>query len=290
MLTLSMQDGSERIIQLPAVSGRGELSDVGCDHPEAIKVMIDFMYFDNHELAVPLNAQIGLPQPLGNLDDLAGEDERREGRRVFKRAKKDDARNAKEHIFLKSNGRQMEENEGPVNDALTTSNVQSDSPWRGGFLAKHSLMYVLGLKYDFRRLQTAALSKFEATAKVKWTNENLTSVLPIVFGSRPESDEGLRKSLMNVILNNLPDLLGDPVFEKAIEGIDGLTLELLKKQTLARSEKKIACKACGTSKAQTCAASSRKNPHAFVTCDCKYTPYCSDCSESASLRLNSWGH
>lgn len=144
-------------------------------------------------------------------------------------------------------------------------------------LSTHAKMYSLGSKYNIPSLQAVALNKFENAAKSHLDKDDFAAATRVAFGTTPDTDNDLRALLMGVILDNMYELLRHAEFVNAINDIDGLVLELLKYQTAKRFAKRIAYRVCGTSMAKTCAGSSKRNAHSFVSCDCDSDSYCGRC-------------
>ena len=146
----------------------------------------------------------------------------------------------------------------------------------GGLLAIHSRLYGLGSKYDIAPLLAAALKRFQSAAKHGVDKEDLALAIRITFGSTSKTDRGLRDLVMQVIFDNICDLLEYESFVNAIKNINGLMLKILKYQTYKRFVKKIACRI-------SCAASSNRNRHSFVSCDFNYETCCDNCHKPSFL-------
>jgi hypothetical protein len=105
-------------------------------------------------------------------------------------------------------------------DKLTTENVS-----KGAFTV-HSKMYAMGEKYQVPGLKALAIKKFELCwAK---TGAGLNTAIVIAFMSTPETDQGLRKDIVDTLSNN-PSIPKHQVVDQTIKEIPELVYALYRK-------------------------------------------------------------
>ena len=265
------QGGTEKVIRLPTVGGQDEVHEFGCDGPEAIKLMIDFLYSGNYEPIIALSEQHSWNEPppappAKSTFELIERGGVLEADDFVIHVPGEEVDHAEEPVVASSSGGPQDRTENSVDDILHSAVRQTNEVFGIGPLTMHSKMYALGSKYGIPNLQALASSKFESSAKGRLGTDDLATAIPVVFGNTTESDDGLRSLLERVLLKNLP-------FENVIQNIDGLLLNLLKQQTQTRGNK-IACSMCGTSTAKACAG---RNKYYFMTFDCESRTYCGNC-------------
>ncbi|KAF2492688.1 hypothetical protein BU16DRAFT_541496 [Lophium mytilinum] len=111
-----------------------------------------------------------------------------------------------------------------------------DLAWRRGtfcvnhtahnVLKIHALMYAMGDKYGCSDLKIIARAKFEAFLDCSSGCSEVARVIPIVFGTTPDSDLGLRNLIVEEIVKK--DYLAFEAMENAVGKTDGLPLAILK--------------------------------------------------------------
>ena len=237
--------------------------------------MIDFLYLHNYEPGTPLNAVYQSNNPLSemNSNGVFGGGTTLEDDGFAEATAREEEKRVEDSV---ADANKVDGSIDQMDNCPAAAFSLVDGLLGGGVLTMHSKMYVLGLKYHIPSLQTTSLSKFDAAAKQDWETDDLATAIPIVFGNTPESDTLLQNLLIQVILKHLYKLLGNQTFTNTINQIEGLLMELLRRKTLLHYNK-IACSICGGSIARTCAGSSKRNPHSFVSCDCDGRTYCATC-------------
>ncbi|KAG8534013.1 uncharacterized protein KY384_000855 [Bacidia gigantensis] len=241
----------DSIIPLRAINGQDDSDDFGCDDPEAVKLMIDFLYLHNYEPDTPPSAvnQSNNPLPGKNSDEVFGGGSTLENDGFAEDTAREEEKRVEDSVV---DANQMDGGKDPTDNCAAAAFSPVDGPLGGGVLTIQSKMYVLGSKYHIPSLQTTSLSKFDAAAKQDWETDDLATAISIAFGNTPESDTLLRNLLIQVILKHLHKLVGNQAFANAINQVEGLLMELLREKTLLHYYK-IACSICGGSKARICA-------------------------------------
>ncbi len=237
--------------------------------------MIDFLYLHNYEPDTPPNAVHQSNNLLSekNSGEVFGGGSTPEDDGFAEDTAREEEKHVEDSV---ADANQVDGGIDPTDNCAAADFSPVNGSLGGGVLTMHSKMYVLGLKYHIPSLQTMSLSKFDAAAKQDWETDDLAEAIPIVFGNTPDSDTLLRNHLIQVILKHLHKLVGDQAFANAINQVEGLLMELLREKTLLHYNR-IACSICGGSKARTCAGSSNRNRHSFVSCDCDRREYCVTC-------------
>ena len=237
--------------------------------------MIDFLCLHNYEPGTPPNAVHQSNNPLSekNSDEVFGGDSTLEDDGFAEDTTREEEKRVEDSG---ADANKVDGSIDPMDNCPAAAFSPVDGLLGGGVLTMHSKMYVMGLKYHIPSLQKTSLSKFDAAAKQDWETDDLSTAIPIVFGNTPESDTLLRNLLIQVILKHLYKLLDDQAFANAINQVEGLLMDLLREKTFLHYNK-IACSICGGSEARTCAGSSNRNSHSFVSCDCDGRTYCATC-------------
>ena len=240
--------------------------------------MIDFLYLHNYEPDTPPNAVHQSNNPLSekNSDEVFGGGSTLEDDGFAEDTAREEEERVKDSV---ADANQVDGGIDPTDNCAAAAFSPVDGSLGGGVLTMHCKMYVLGLKYHIPSLQTTSLSKFDAAAKQDWETDDLATDILIVLVNTPDSYTLPRNLVIQVILKHLHKLLGDQAFANAINQVEGLLMKLLWEKTLLHYNK-IACSICGGSKARTCAGSSNRSRHSFVSRNCDSRECCATCTKS----------
>tara|TARA_R110002003_G_scaffold124_13_gene11302 strand:+ start:1997 stop:2401 length:405 start_codon:yes stop_codon:yes gene_type:complete len=108
-------------------------------------------------------------------------------------------------------------------DALPPANGETTQ------LLLHAKMYEIGDKYDVQGLQQLAREKFLRACVEYWNDDNFAPAAHLAFTTTPESDDGLRTIISNIISQHMV-LLNKPEVEALLNEFNGLAVDLLKKR------------------------------------------------------------
>lgn len=87
---------------------------------------------------------------------------------------------------------------------------------RGSTLLNNVLVYALAEKYDIQSLKDLAKCKLSAHALRQWDEEDLLSVLEMVYETTPATDRGLRDVISAVCSQHMAELVTNPRFRDII--------------------------------------------------------------------------
>ncbi|KAF2807275.1 uncharacterized protein BDZ99DRAFT_573142 [Mytilinidion resinicola] len=99
----------------------------------------------------------------------------------------------------------------------------------------HALMYAMGDKYGCSDLKITARAKFEAFLECSSSGcSGLVDVIPVVFGTTPDSDLALRDLIVEEIVSK--DYLTFDIVEDVVGKTDGFPYAILKAMNLRQSK------------------------------------------------------
>lgn len=228
------QEGKDSIIELKAVESYGDEEDLSCDDPEAIGLMLDYMYCGDYNLrsGEPVDTRspdaLIRPQIFWNsepadseLVDLIDYDWDKPTKARGKRSSK------KKHGIYFGSAPDPEDEIGP-SDGIEQPR---------GSLTMHSRLYALGCKYNLKHLSDVAEAKMQEAVRGVWERQDFAKAISTALGSTTGSDVGMRTTIINTILSCSANLVNDDLIKKAIEGIDGLAFELFRLQSTSSKRK-----------------------------------------------------
>lgn len=214
------------MIDLKAVDSYGEDEDFSCDDPEAIGLMLDFMYLGDYafrpEPVTTSTESEGDDPTIGSEGGVIGEPPhvwgspglkiQQRDRRVFR----DQLESTKKGAFWVV----QPENENPAG-----------VPQPKGSLTMHTRLYALAAKYGIKSLKSVAIAKMHNARQGTWDREDFAKAIAVTFGSTQDGDRGMRAVIIQTILECSSNLVNDPIIEKAVNAVEGLPFELFKQQS-----------------------------------------------------------
>ncbi|EMC94017.1 hypothetical protein BAUCODRAFT_158650 [Baudoinia panamericana UAMH 10762] len=213
-------------------------NDIGADDPEAVKLMIDFLY--KHDYTA---TRVVVTEDEAHITAYAKESQ------------------TAGSFFPAFHGLSGSQWPSKHNDKVT--------PTGDCNTVMHAKMYALGSKYGIHSLQDAALGKFMKAATYAWNSEAFVVALRLVYTTTPENDKGLRNVATQTLLRHEDVLLRKGSMEKCMRSIDGLAYDLLKaKQTMKPDTNGPCCNTCGTANVKLCCNCHEQS----VSCNCDPAP------------------
>jgi hypothetical protein len=231
-----LQEGQTGIVELR--STEGECPDLGDDDPQAVKLMIDYLYLEDYdpsltpasgsstpveskdgceniertaEVAQTEDSFVGSAQPVEDMWGLN-----------MKKTKKD----------KKGTNRTVAPPEPePEPEPLLPVTTRARGDASSSFMEMHAKVFAIASKYDIKPLERIARQKLKDQTKCEWNIADLTAAMAIVFGQTPESELKLRRILKDVIVEHALTMVQDPGFEDAVSRIDGLAYDLFRRKT-----------------------------------------------------------
>ena len=229
------QEGRDGVIELKATTNGNE-EEVDADDPEAIKLMVNFLYFNDYK-----------PQSI-----VISAKDANEGSEPVSQPKANEG-------YYRAAGYYgygtQQTSESTTNVALTPSGDCNT--------LMHAKVYALGEKYGIESLKSVALAKFAEAITYAWNHPNFASTLRVVFCSTPDHDKGLRDLTVQAVLLHHAVLSEKLEIEKIVMGIEGLSYGLWKKNAPLVS-KGPTCNTCGDVRITSCSRC-----HQYCAgCDC----------------------
>lgn len=186
------------------------------DHPDTVKLLIDFMYNSNYIVA---SAPEKDSKPRANLEKktlpVVG------SMPVFK-------------PFEAKPKKKSSEKSTPV--AFWASQPTSTESGRteNGPLVTHARVYTLACKYFMTPLKYQAILKFKrCVANGGLQPEDFAAAIMIAYGTTPgKSDMQMRDCVFECITSHLSDILSEEITRAAIDQVGGLSMQLLVKERL----------------------------------------------------------
>ena len=97
----------------------------------------------------------------------------------------------------------------------------------------HTTIYALSIRFEMPALQTLAKTRFEEELSSfgrKLEQINLVELIPEIYESTVESDQGLREPLVRCVGDNIQEFLGTPKFGDAHKANAEFAFDLLRYQ------------------------------------------------------------
>ena len=126
-----------------------------------------------------------------------------------------------------------------------TSDYILDEPseQKSELLAKHAAVYGIAEKYEAPNLKTLAAKRFgESVPSAISTQENILTVIELVYTTTPESDRALRDIVSDLWLLMGSHVIiqhGDSVVNSVLKGLPEFTLAMAKKFALLAGESNV---------------------------------------------------
>jgi hypothetical protein len=180
--------------------------DLCSDHPDAVKLLIDFMYHCNYSI----DAAQTIDEPRTNNENKEPPivDHLSPPKTLDSKQKKKGDESATPSAFWASQ---------PKN---TDSCNITDGP-----LATHVRVFALACKYFVTPLKNEAITKFKARIS--------RGAIKIAYGTTPgKRDMQMRDCVFECITSHLSDVLSEEITRAAIDQVEGLTMQLLVKEKL----------------------------------------------------------
>ncbi|KAK4494701.1 hypothetical protein PRZ48_014057 [Zasmidium cellare] len=236
-------EGTTGVIELQAAERHDDdEEDFSCDDPEAVALMIDFIYLGDYRVRPPAPAKPDMSFPsvaeppsvttssLSDMLSAAAENPAPKRRRNTFRSKR-----AKD-LSDKGSKRQCREEfapqpyPAPELEAEPEAGLTMEVTKAKGCLAMHAELYGLASKYDLADLKDLTTKKMRRAARDALDKDDFAEAIATAFGSTPENDRGMRDVIIQTMLSCTADLVNDPAVEKAINAVEGLSFELFKRQ------------------------------------------------------------
>lgn len=131
-------------------------------------------------------------------------------------------------------------------------------------LTSHVRLYAMGEKYGISQLKEAAMRRFDEEAGHNITGVAFVEAAKLGFMTTPNTDRGLRQSVIRVIHENAAQLNHNEEMDSLIRGIPDLAIGLWK-ATSALSSGPV-CLTCSTVFARSCKYCPKSEK--FVSCKC----------------------
>lgn len=191
------------MIHLEAIDHTKEDEDYSCDDPEAVRLMIDYIYLNDYAFAAGTTSDVaeGLPQPFTP-----------------------NAENTMSPSYANwSHPENFTSNKRPKKVGVNTPN---------GALIMHARLYGMASKYGVDTLRPVAIRKFQEAVSGTWDRGDFAAAVTAAFNTTEATDLGLRNVIIEALVNSSTALATDPIIEKAVNAIEGLPFELFKQLSL----------------------------------------------------------
>ena len=231
-----MQEGQTGIVELK--STEGECPDLGDDDPQAVKLMIDYLYLEDYDPS--LTPASGSSTPVESKDGCENIE------RTAEVAQTEDSFVGSAHPVEDMWGLNMKKTKKdkkgtnrtvappepePEPEPLLPVTTRARGDASSSFMEMHAKVFAIASKYDIKPLERIARQKLKDQTKCEWNIADLTAAMAIVFGQTPESELKLRRILKDVVVEHAFTLVQDPGFEDAVSRIDGLAYDLFRRKT-----------------------------------------------------------
>lgn len=211
MRLTAVQEGKNGVIHLQAIDKTKEEQDYSCDDPEAVRLMVDYIYLDDYAFG----ATASTPDTISDTAEGFSQP------------------------FSPSVKYTMSPSFGnwPHSSGFTSNKkskrLDKDSP--DGALVMHARLYGMAAKYGVDSLRPVAIRKFEEAVSGTWSLDDFAAAVSTTFNTTEPSDLGLRNVIIDTLVSSSLVLAADPVIEKAVTAIEGLSFELFKQLSLKQT-------------------------------------------------------
>ena len=186
--------------------------DLGDDDPQAVKLMIDYLYLNDYDPSTTLPS--GPSTPVKDVGDRPSLDHSGEV--------------AQNWTFALP-----EPDPGPPLPDSSVLTVARDNA-SSNLMELHAKVFAIASKYDIKPLQRTARKKLKDQTKCDWNVADLIAAMRIIFNQTPETELKLRGVLKDVIVEHALTLVQHPGFDEAVAGINGLAYDLFCRKTYAK--------------------------------------------------------
>lgn len=296
---ICVQEGHTGIVELKSANHDDEA--VAEDDPEAVRLMIDYLYLGDYDLDVITKHPCTSPAVENNatLDSYGslqqeivkqgastemGMEQREDTTLGPDPNNTDPAVHQPEVRTLsvkkkkkKGTAKQLNYGSSPLisqSGIGDSKSLPAEKP-----LAMHARMYSIAAKYNIRPLMDTAVMKFKSTANGVWDVQDLIAAVHIVYNQTVGHEEELRDILEVMILEHTYKLVPETGFREAIECVEGLTFSLFRRMGALSRHQKV-CRRCGAVFMSTCALEGcRPAPFRGYSHDCDLKGPCRDCRQ-----------
>jgi hypothetical protein len=240
---------------------KGECPDIGDDDPQAVKLMIDYLYLEDYDpstttpasgSSTPTEGKYGCDND-GHTSEVGQKDGSYQAHSIEQSWERQaaaptsplvgsalpvedgwnlDRKKTKKDVQKRNKWSMAPPEPGPEPEAEPPLLV--GTPARGdaspSFMEMHAKVFAIASKYDIKPLERIARQKLKAQTKCNWNITDLAAAMAIVFGQTPESELKLRRILKDLIVERASTLVHDPGFEDAVARIDGLAYDLFRQK------------------------------------------------------------
>lgn len=198
------QEGRDGVIHLQAIDKTQEEQDHSCDDPEAVRLMVDYIYLNDYTFGATAPTSDASKRTLNTFTPSV------------------------QYTHSPSFG------DWPHSNGFTSGRESEKTPINtfDGALVTHSRLYGMASKYGLDALRPVAIKKFQDVFVGTWNREDLAAAISIAFNTTESTDLGLRNVIINVLVNSSTALATDPLIETAVNAIEGLPFQLFKQLSL----------------------------------------------------------
>jgi hypothetical protein len=215
-------------------AAEGDHPDLADDDPQAVKLMIDYMYLDDYDPAT-----LPTTSPIPAVENGVGVE-------------------VTQTIFPQEEYVPTVPSSGT--DHPPPHPFDTDDPWgyiprkkkkgkkKGfsaaepppdSFLEMHAKMFAIASKYHIKPLEQTAREKFNFQLIVDWSPADLIAAIEIVCSYTPDREIELRNILKDTIVRHATTLVQQPGFGEAVANIDGLAYDLFCRKTNAQEPEEL---------------------------------------------------
>ena len=206
----------------------------GNDDPEAVKLMIDFLYLHDYEAPTVEITQAGSER---GADDTFGESS---------------AETNTVKLYPTYGSRRGKMKARQVRKSSLAATPPSITPLGDCNTVAHAKIYALATKYNIESLKTTALREFDQAATYAWNHAEFAEAIHVVYTTTAEEDAGLRDIVVQTIQDHKHDLAVKPAIETAIRSHDSLTYALWSRVPAQGRFQGPSCCKCGVARVATC--------------------------------------
>lgn len=208
----------------------------GSDNPQAVKLMIDYMYLNDYE-APAVDVEKGEEGVVA-----AGQ---ADGQEHADGQDQDDEQDQDDTEDDEGDGSQqaIDAEDGADSDATQVSHINRN-------MLMHAEVYHMASKYGVQGLQLVAEKKFLQAAGNAWGHSSFPDALSLLFATTTEHDVGIRSAVTKIIVKHGKVLLeGRDDIKRCVTDGGDLSWELLK-LTVEREDS--LCRFCSVKEKQCC--------------------------------------
>lgn len=91
------------------------------------------------------------------------------------------------------------------------------------------LVYALAEKYDIETLKTMSRQKFARCSQYYWANDDVLTLLQLVYETTPSTDRGLRDIMLDIYSEHRDDLMRNPRLPGVLEKDAAMAFDIFKR-------------------------------------------------------------